>query len=1358
MMRSMRCVLLFSSVLPAFGATSILSVEPTQMQAKVTVRTDQTGFCTYQASRGTSFSSNIPDLVDNTNTDARSGSIVNSGAHIFILGTRKANDALAAAATYWVGVTCGADSEVSTVFTTRPIQWANTAPDVVPFNASNFGNMDHPVIDFNDTAAATAFCDPASHSYCDPNTGVEYWPVSKAGWGLQSAIMVPSSALWYNTPIDISGTGKWTNLSQAAYHSWTPSVFATATGGAADKLFIPLAQFDCNQGGAGFPGFAVGCTIDDIQFDVWCQNATTGGVTGFKLQLTIDGGQTLVGNQITTSNCTSTTATPQDLHLWPGNTTEPVPNPIFKGWGYIPKRNMIIPPALATVSTSGTAVTLTTSNPQPYQLFNLDWVAGTPILINGAYAHLAASPATSKTLTTVENLGTLTNVAYSGANFGVVLSKTNASSVSVDVSIGLNYAFSQMPDQGNNGDHEMINQAAVQVSRSADGKTCGIYTVGCSGGTLSPAITGYLGIITSTGGPALFLWIPRNLDGSPRGETRLLSRFWKASGSSRMNGNGDTVSGGITLTNSPFFDDVDGASVYNTDGLHRVWHLKYDETYPGCAGYVSFHPYPAAGDYAWGAIADDCFKWTIMTPLAGGKDLKTQIMGTAGNNGAYQSGLNYLGASVGSAHAGYDLGWMASNIAAAEFDGGFLIAGASSGAQNHLAILAALADDGSGNGTFVLKSLHDQWSEAGTRWSGSHSCPLTSMGSYVFCGYDPLDDTGRTDILFPNRNKAVVSQVNRAGFGSTAAWDSNTALNSNTDFYTCPSSLPAPFASLDGTANCLQVRITTPFCQFTPNSSYVFPDGKTEKSEFPCSTPGFGVANASYSKLQDIMIGDWLYASDSGSLGERFAIVTAPAYNSATDITFWVLREAGWSYLKPVYGGNALDETNGGGHSAGLGCCTHSTTGWALWAASAGASSAIDVSGSANWLVDNPGRFSGHGVAGPGSLPGTYNYSQANCGPGFNIYCGSSNLSAAASVNIPFSNTATVLPTFAGIAQPAIGLQSYQNASYGPGVSALPFFVDFKAVNPSAPGGAEGNNAFGSMSLSLVAGTSKTYLVAADCCTPSPDYKRWGLQGFAGRYWMKDVSSPATLGSVADMADWSVCLARNADECVKGSSAGQYYMTLPHHDIQSSCYSANHGLAVPCLSSFGPVAGQIVQFRNDRYDLAGVGYRKFGFAHSHLGLGYPFSNCRTAPGADFVFCPAYWLDGVRTDWLALRIGAVPPVDNVNRTTFVPVNVIYQGVPFASNVRARYGYAENGGDLLHCTAYGQDCSTEIPSASPNDPFSFTNETVTRQACANGASCTLTIPSLPNRILYYLVDRLDNNGMILQTSPMQAVAVP
>src|ERR1700734_2866772 len=103
----MRTLLWLLIAVPCFGNTSIVSVEPTQMQAKVTVRTDQAGFCTYRASRGSSFSSTLTDLTDNGNTDARSGAIVNGNMHVFVLGTRAGSDALAGAATYWVGVPCG---------------------------------------------------------------------------------------------------------------------------------------------------------------------------------------------------------------------------------------------------------------------------------------------------------------------------------------------------------------------------------------------------------------------------------------------------------------------------------------------------------------------------------------------------------------------------------------------------------------------------------------------------------------------------------------------------------------------------------------------------------------------------------------------------------------------------------------------------------------------------------------------------------------------------------------------------------------------------------------------------------------------------------------------------------------------------------------------------------------------------------------------------------------------------------------------------------------------------------------------------------------------------------------------------
>src|ERR1700720_3196292 len=196
----MQWVLWFEVILTCSANTSIVSIAPTQMQAEITVHTDQSGNCTYRVSRGSSFSSNIADLADNGNTDARLGSIVNGTEHIFVAGTRKGADALAADAAYWVGVSCGRDSEVSTSFRTLPIPWGNMAPDPVPFNAARFGNMDYPLIDWNDQ----------TKSYVDPISGAEYWRMTGPG------MLAPTEASsifgsGVQTPIDLSGSG-WSNL------------------------------------------------------------------------------------------------------------------------------------------------------------------------------------------------------------------------------------------------------------------------------------------------------------------------------------------------------------------------------------------------------------------------------------------------------------------------------------------------------------------------------------------------------------------------------------------------------------------------------------------------------------------------------------------------------------------------------------------------------------------------------------------------------------------------------------------------------------------------------------------------------------------------------------------------------------------------------------------------------------------------------------------------------------------------------------------------------------------------------------------------------------------------------------------
>jgi hypothetical protein len=1298
------------ATLPCLANTSIVSIESTQMQAKITVQTDQTGFCTYRASRGVTFSSNVADLTDNTSTDARSGSIVNANVHVFVLGTRKGSDALAASATYWVGVTCGSDSEVAATFVTRSIAWGNTAPDPIPFNTGKFGNTDYPPINWTNQ----------QQSYVDPVTGVEFWRVTAPGMMSSATLnLAAQNSSVLGVPLDASGTGKWASLGNISSNGGS---FSLGSGGAPDKAFVPLGNFTC-PAGTTFAGWYPKCTVDDLSFDVYCGNAAVSGTT-LSLQLSMDGGQTVSGTPVTTAVCP--TSAPVKLGTYP----QLAVNPLFLSWGFTPQHHLVIPPA-GTVNVSGHAVTLESpTGTQNY--FDTDWVSGTPILINGSYFHVATI-SSSSALTLQESAGTLTGVPYVAANFGVVVTKSNSGS-NVSVSVGVNYAYATMPSACCNGDTGMMSQASVSVTKTADGSS-----------TLSPALTGYLtNVVDSAGGEALLIWIPFNGDGSVRAETRLLAMGSKTAGSARLNTNGDSVPYGATGLSGYFFDNEDGTSAYTIDVSNRVWKLTYNESFTGCAGYVAFHPYPTYGDYSPNTgIADDCFEWTNLTPANSAHDIRSQMVS------GYQTGLNYLGQTIGPAHTGFDLGWM-NNPAVAAFDAGYFSAGMEN-VQNHIGIMASF-DTASG----VLRSIRNSWSEGDCRWCGLHDAPVLTMGTWRFAVIDPHEDTGATNVVFPDSFKMNVAEVNRAGSGATALWDcsgcsggpqQSTSVSAS-EAYTCPSNLLAPYTAFSGTANCIQVKVASPPCQQNPNASYTFPDSNTEKLEFPCTTPGFGTANANWSKLQDMQPGDWLL-TNAGSQNENLILLSV-TYNSATNIDLWLLRWAAHNYLAPLFPGK--DDLNGSAHASP----------WLLYMAPTYATNAValDASSPSNsWVKSNPLRFSSHGSSAPATGAGAYSYQQAWFG---GSYIGSVNTSVPNLLWSVLQPSASSWPAFAGSNNGASNAltQSYNSGTYAPNSAIPPFFVDYRHFNPSEGGGFESNGgaALGSMSMTLVSGTSQTYRVAADCCAAGPsDYKRLGLVGFAGRYLARDVSSPAT-GNTGDLPSWSLCRAFQSNECMQGSSTGNLYLSLPQADLASTCASSQFTQAIPCLYQPAPWSGQSIQLRIDRTDFSGLTTRKFGYVHGHAGTTYAYSNCRPTADAQFMFCPGYWLDGVRTEWLAYRIPPAFPADSVNRTTFVPVTVTYQGVPFASNIRARFGYLENGGDQLRCTAYAQDCSTEIPSGASTDPYSFTNESVTRESCANGTICTITIPSLPNRLLYYVVDRLDGSGAVVTTSAMQVVAVP
>ena len=94
----------------------------------------------------------------------------------------------------------------------------------------------------------------------------------------------------------------------------------------------------------------------------------------------------------------------------------------------------------------------------------------------------------------------------------------------------------------------------------------------------------------------------------------------------------------------------------------------------------------------------------------------------------------------------------------------------------------------------------------------------------------------------------------------------------------------------------------------------------------------------------------------------------------------------------------------------------------------------------------------------------------------------------------------------------------------------------------------------------------------------------------------------------------------------------------------------------------------------------------------------------------------------------------------------------------NNAIVEFGYQEYGApQLINCTTRNDACIATA-SAVPygNQPFYFASENPAGASCASG--CTIAIPAISQRVLYYQVTYRAANNTVLSSDPPIAVVVP
>jgi hypothetical protein len=157
---------------------------------------------------------------------------------------------------------------------------------------------------------------------------------------------------------------------------------------------------------------------------------------------------------------------------------------------------------------------------------------------------------------------------------------------------------------------------------------------------------------------------------------------------------------------------------------------------------------------------------------------------------------------------------------------------------------------------------------------------------------------------------------------------------------------------------------------------------------------------------------------------------------------------------------------------------------------------------------------------------------------------------------------------------------------------------------------------------------------------------------------------------------------------------------------------------------------------------------------------FGFENNQLLPDNSWILYRQESLNYQRVEmWMAKNL-PYPPADSVARWTFVPwpVSVSPPAGLDVNNAIVEFGYQEYGApQLINCTTRNDACiATAGTPIAENQPFYFASENPAGASCASG--CTITIPAISQRILYYQVKYRAANNTVLAADPPNAIVVP
>jgi hypothetical protein len=1358
----------------------------TSTQAIVRVRTDQPGFCTYRVSEGPGFSAMVndvnPAIFSGANSDGRDGSIItgiSSGRggspsagseHVFVAGTRTAargadgkfySRALQANTLHWVGVTCGLDAEVSTIFQTLNLPLGNDGPELMPFDPTAFGNVAVPTIDWVNR----------STSYVDPL------------WGTQLHRMTdPTDVAFYlagqTFTYGISTNGHWSNPGNAiAAGSSSLATCDTSAGCAtSDALALiaviptdntnyrPNGAWDTNVSyldflvkmwGSGTDASAANRTvavcwsIDDQTCFTSSQNIvlpqSSPGFAGtapqsWSIQSPWSGAAATALSGVVVANGTATVNFATQTTLTAGGQIciNGIRNSVTtaQGGNGLNGCHVITSAGYATVSFPSNAYPATYTDGELIASANFpqaQWASwGTPPL------HASVGERKGGTVTATGGVLVLTSNSWTYSNFDTTWtagtriyiagsSPTCANSLCTVASVqdaqdltlvenltisGADWTsanFSLLVQKTTSigavsvsAGYDFVDSANYASGLDGSGDICNsnyvTVSVDAAGNPISPSLQGYLCVASASGISGainpVYLFIPST------GESRLIARTYQASANDYRPWVGWHPTNGAA-----WFVNYPGQSVFEVvyTGDFRALTPGFPQTTtePGTPEQLTF---------------TDIFAGT-------GNDMATQ-MANCVVNGTCNTAINatIFGVPPSPPQTG------------AAIRGNYMVlcGGAIGGTQDGPGYMTLW---NIGSTPAVLAWAGYSFDAFPVGYAGVHACLSFGTGQYNTANLNGNGGQVGGALRGPWQQTPIM-------YNSGSGYTSNTAVTL-TDGMECPANLSPQWQALGakplaqgGVARCLEFKVPGDFCSVNATAA--------ESAAFPC--PWNAASN--YSLIKPIGEGDELSDATAGAVtwGEKMLVVKVTR-NSTTDIDLWVFRYSSQSQTP----------------ASGFTCGTYQPSewnhanGWTMYAmpyhGCYGSMYWINAADATHtYLAEAPNALGGHPDFGEGSG----GYTLVN-GATLSGYITRANEPMPGQIGTPPTAHIVADPTFGSAQLPDIYLQSYvskrQRRVIAP-LAEMDWALDVRHYNPGEGNGAETPEGLFGNTATLVASHASTYLITF-AGSQAPDPKITGFIGWAGYHMLADASGPNSAGTFGDTTPWHYCYAYAAGECASGSAAGQMYVSVPQDSSSLQCFTNTYAYNAPCISNNYPYGFWVTQFNTTQTDNVGVSSRRLTSALVAPGRQYNFTNAKSTPDGEWAQVQAQWLEGQRTDMFWVKLPPFPPVVSNPGTAQGATNLTLQLSGVAGDlIRAAFGYAENGDPAqFYCTSRAEACYTSA-SSSQGNPFVFASEAPSFTACSN--SCSVSIPAIPGRILYYQVQTQRRNGLHTN-SAVGAIAV-